>query len=462
MAKPKTAPCVKRRLRFLKRRGPLLLFLLACLLLRALLYSSLVPRAHIDSVTYLVLSDLNPVRTPGYPVFIALLQFFNDLFSLTPRYLHVIVFGQMFILGLLNSYLIYLLARRISGSEGFALFMGVIYNLDYFVIGFEYLVLTETLSLTLLGLTLLFYLKIFEQKKSAPYLAGLLSVGLLLTRPSFVALFLCLAAASALVHWPRKGKGGGLRAWLRPLAIFLLLNFVGLLSWSLRNKVKHDYFGVSTILPFQLGYFTQHFYWKYKPGSDTELDRLASIVFEEKGQPFRVTWRLIEDWQMPEVEISRLLLRFNLRLIRDNPGDYLRLLPTAAAHYYDYSWYWTELQDRGIFERFPFLAPPLRFFSHVYAWIFKKTMVLVMAVLVIPVIFLVAVRKRRNLFHPVFLLEGTIHYNFFITILLTPGGINNLRYRVPVEPLILLVLYGAIFFLGRQVGDWLCRHRASM
>lgn len=441
----------RRELTVFRRGWPLIFFLLACLLFRILLFRALVARVHIDSVTYLVLSDLNPVRTPGYPLFIEIIQFFNDLFSLTSDYLRLIVFVQMFLLGLLNSLLIYALAKRITGSEGFALFMGVLYNLDYFVIGFEYLILTETLSLTLLGLTLLSYLKIFEGEKWAPSLAGLSSVSLLLTRPSFAALFLCLAGISGLVYFGAKDGRRGLKKWLKPLAIFLLINLVGILAWSFRNKVKHDYFGISTILPFQLGYFTQHFYWKYKPGTDVELDRIAEIVFAEKGQPFRVTWRLIEDWKMPETEIARVLLRFNLRLIRDHPGDYLRLLPTAAAHYYDYSWYWTELQDREIFEHNRFLFRPLRFFFHLYSWIFKNPSILIAAVLVVPVVFLGATRKKRDVFHALCLFEGAIHSNFLLSIFLTPGGINNLRYRLPVEPLILLVLYGAFFTLGQGV-----------
>ncbi|MBM3285407.1 MAG: hypothetical protein FJY81_06000 [Candidatus Aminicenantes bacterium] len=438
-------------LSIIRKRWALLLFLAACLLLRAFLFRSLVPRAHIDSVTYLILSDLNPVRTPGYPVFIEIIQFFNDLFSLTPRYFHLIVFTQMFLLGLINSVLIYALARILAGSEAFALFMGVIYNLDYFVIGFEYLVLTETLSLTLLGLTLLFYLKIFDGKKSAPYLAGLFSVSLLLTRPSFTAFFLCLVGISAIVRIVREDERRRLKKWVKPLAIFLLINVTGVLSWSWQNKVKHDYFWVSTILPFQLGYFTQHFYWKYEPGSDTELDKYAEIVAQEKGQPFRVAWRMIEDLKMSDAEISRVLLRLNLKIIKDNPVDYLKLLPRAAAHYYDYSWYWSEVQDRRVFERNRFLVGPMTFFYRLYAWIFRNPLALVTAILIIPAIFAVAIRKKKEVFHMLCLLEGVIHYNFFISILFTPGGINNLRYRLPVEPYILLVLYAAFFFFGRSI-----------
>ncbi len=436
---------------FIRRRWPLLLFLAASLVLRIFLFPGIVPRAHIDSITYLVFSDLNPARTPGYSVFIEIIQFFNDLFSITPDYLGFIIFFQMFFLGMINCCLIYALSKILTRSEGFALFMGLIYNLDYFIIGFEFLILTETLSLTLLGLTLLFYQKIVTGKKSAPYLAGLFSVCLVLTRPSFAALFVCLVGISGLVHLRPKDRRSRLKKLAGPLAIFLLINFAGILSWSWRNKVKHDYFGLSTLLPFQLGYFTQHFYWKYKIGSDAELDKYAAILIQEKGQPFRVAWRFIEDLKMSDAEIARILLRLNLRLIKENPKDYLRLLPKAASDYYDFSWYWTELHSGKVFERNKFLIKPLLFFFHFYNWVYRHLLALLIFILIVPAVFILASRKKRHVFHLACLLEGTIHYNFLISIFFTPGGINNLRYRLPVEPYIVLVFFAALFLLGRAL-----------
>jgi hypothetical protein len=436
---------------FFRQRWPLLIFLAASLMMRIFLFPSIVPRAHIDSITYLVFSDLNPARTPGYPVFIEIIQFLNDLFSFTPDYLEAIIFFQMFFLGMINCYLIYALSKILTRSEAFAVFLGLIYNLDYFIIGFEFLVLTETLSLTLLGLTLLFYQRIFAGKRSAPYLAGFFSVCLVLTRPSFAALFICLAGISGLVHLRPADRRSEFKKLAGPLAIFLLLNFAGIFSWSWRNKIKHDYFGLSTLVPFQLGYFTQHFYWKYKMGSDAELDKYMAILIQEKGQPFRVNWRFIEDLKMSDAEISRILLRLNLKLIKDNPKDYLSLLPRAASDYYGYSWYWTELHNGKVFERNRFLIKPFLFFYHLYTWVYHHLSALLIFVLIIPAVFILASRKKKDLFHLACLLEGTIQYNFLVSIFFTPGGINNLRYRLPVEPLIVLVFCAGLFFFGRSI-----------
>lgn len=434
---------------FLRRRWPLLVLLAVSLIMRIFLFQSITPRVHTDSVTYLELKNLDPVRTPGYPLFLEAIQFFNDLFTITPRYLRFIVFVQIFFLGLINTYLVYAFSRLLTRSEVFSLAMGLIYNLDYFVIGFEFLLLTETLSLTFLGLTLLFYRKMFEPNKRAPYLAGLLAVCLLLTRPSFAGLFVCLLGLSWLVHI-RSVKGNGFFKKYGPaLAVFLLFNLAGIGGWSWRNKVKHGYFGISTILPYQLGYFTQHFYRKYKTGGDAEMDKYAAILAEEKGWPFEFRRRLAEDMNMTEAQISTVLMRLNSKMIRDNFGDYLRLLPKAASSYYDYSWDWTAPQNKRIFRRNPIAAGLFRSFFKLYAPIFKNTLALLTFVLFVPAALLIATRKNKPVFHLLCLIEGIIHYNFLICVFFTPGGINNMRYRAPVEPFILLVFYASLFLLGR-------------
>jgi len=451
MEKKRSGPFLSRLAKssFLRRRWPLLVLLAASLIMRIFLFQSVIPRVHTDSVTYFELRNLDPVRTPGYPLFLEFIQFFNDLFTISPRYLRFIIFVQMFFLGLINTYLVYALSKFLTRSDVFSLAMGIIYNLDYLVIGFEFLLLTETLSLTFLGLTLIFYRKIFEAIRSAPYLAGLFAVCLLLTRPSFAGFFVCLLGISWLVHIRRADGAGFFKRYGPALAVFLLFNLAGIGGWSWRNKVKHGYFGISTILPYQLGYFTQHFYRKYKTVGDAEMDKYAAILAEEKGWPFEFRRHLAEEMNMTEAQISKIFLRLNLKIIKDNFGDYLSLLPKAASSYYKYSWDWTAPQNKRIFRRNPIMARLLRLFFRLYAPIFKNTVALLFFVLIIPAAFLIATRKNKPVFHLLCLIEGTIHYNFLICVFLTPGGINNLRYRVPVEPFILLVFYSALFMLGR-------------
>jgi hypothetical protein len=253
------------------------------------------------------------------------------------------------------------------------------------------------------------------------------------------------------VHIRRPARNELLKKYAGPLAVFLLFNLVAIGSWSWRNKVRHGYFSLSTILPYQMGYFTEHFYWKYKPGSDPDLNQYAAVLAEAKGRPFEFRWRLAENMGLSEADISRILFRLNFKLITDNPGQYLRLLPRAAAAYYDYSWDWTARQNQRIFNHNKFAARLFRIFFRLYSWVFKSFSALLFFILLVPVALLIACRRRRELFHWVGLIEGTVHYNFLISVLLTPGGINNLRYRIPVEPLFLLVFYAALFLFGRTL-----------
>lgn len=435
---------------FLRQNLGLVSFLAFSLILRIFVFRIVTPWIHTDTITYLILGQVDTVRTPGYPFFIEVIQFFNDLFSLTPAALKLVAFFQMFLLGMINSALIYAFSRFITRSQGFAWAMGLIYNLNYFVVGFEFLILTETLALTLLGLTLLFYWRIFKGKKRAHIWAGIFSVWLLLTRPTFMAFFALLVGLTGFVYFRSLFKGGFLKKYAKPLLVFLIINLVGIGSWSLRNKVKYDYFGVSSILPYQLGYYTHHFVKKYHKGGNEELDKYADILIQERGLPYNFAARL-EGEGMPQAAISRILLKLNLRLIRENFSDYLRLVPRAAASYFNYSWYWMQGHDRGVFQANPLPAAGWNFFFSFYKPIFRIPIVLLCFGLLIPVAFIVGQRKNRDVFHLLCLIFGTVLFNTLISVVLTNAGANNLRFRVPVEPFMLLLFWAALFTWGKNL-----------
>jgi len=208
----------------LRKNWAIIALLVFSLLIRIYIFHNVRPGFHTDSITYLVLSDLETVRTPGYPFFIEVIQFFNDLFSITPDYLGLIVFVQMFLLGILNCLLIYKLAKTITRNDTFSFVVGILYNFDYLVMGFEYSILTEILSVTLILITLLLYLKIYEGKKYAPYAAGLFSVFLFLTRPTFLFLFMGLLCITAILHFRNIIKGLFFKHFRKAILIFLVDN----------------------------------------------------------------------------------------------------------------------------------------------------------------------------------------------------------------------------------------------
>lgn len=439
---------IKKISSFFLRRWPIWILLGTGLLTRLFIFARVMPRLHSDSISYLILQDMDVVRTPGYPLFIAIIQFFNDLFSITNNYLGLIIFVQMILLGLVNCLLIYRLAKNITGSEPFSFGLGLLYNFNYFLIGFEAQILSECLATTLLLLTLTFYSKMYEGKKSTPFIAGLLSALLLLTRPVFLLLFVGLVMITVVVNFRQVFKAGFLKKAARPITIFMAINVLGIASWIVRNKIEFDYTGFAIVMPFQLRHYTSHFFDKYEKGDDEELNRFADIYREENWNSHRFETRLKEDMNMDSIEISKILMKLNMKVILDNPGEYFKQVPGSARDYYrSYSNFWMVPNNSRLLTKKGILPRTFLFIFNSLSKLYSAVPMIVLVVVFMPCVLLLLMRKDKRIFHLVLLIEGTIHYNFLISILSTNSGIDNLRYRVPVEPLILLIFFSALFIL---------------
>lgn len=416
---------------------------------------------HTDSISFLILEDVDPIRTPGYPLFIEFILSVNDLFSLSTNYLRIICLGQLFILGILNCYLIYRISKYLTKSGIFALVAGLIYNLDYFVIGFEFQILTETLSITLLLAVIFFYFQIFEGKKYSSVIAGILSVFLLLTRPTFLLVGFLFPLASLIGFFPWTKKREFYRKYGWSLLIFFLINIVCVLGFSLKNKMKHDYFGVSNLMPYQLRYYTNSFFDKYRKGDDERLNQIAGIYLEElnksKNKISAVSGfhkRLQDEMNMSDIEITSAFLRINLKLIKDNPGDYLKLLPSSMAMYYkSYGAYGTSGNIKKFINQKTAIGRFSTFCFRFFKKLFTDSVCLWIMILIAPAALLLLVIRNKKVFHGWLLLEVLVNYNFLVSVLSTRAGINNLRYRAAVEPFILLIFYAFLFYLGKRVFD---------
>lgn len=445
---------------FSYKYGPLLAVFASGLITRIFMFLKVTPRIQTDSLTYFFLSDLTTIRTPGYPLFMEGLHFFNDLFSLTSNYFGLIVFVQVFVLGIGNSILVYMFSRKITGSRLYALFIGILYNFNYFILGFEFNILTELLSTTLLLLTLLFYYQIFEGKTYAPYLAGLFSAFLLLTRPVFLVFFIALIGTTIIVHFRKIIQGDYFKTHAKGVAIFLLLTVAGIGSWCVRNKIKFDYFGMSTVMSLQLRHYTKDFFYKYKKGKDEELDQFVEIYFEESLNTYNFQKRIEDEFNMTPVEFSRIFMKMNVRVIKDYPWDYIKQIPESAAYYYkNYSSYWMTPYNRKLMTRKNPISRIFRFFFRLYSDLYGNLPSLLIMILILPAAFLLLVRKRQEIFHFLLLLIIAVNYNFAISVLATNAGIDNLRYRVPVEPLIFLVFLSSFFIIGRKLWTLIKRQK---
>jgi len=448
---------MRRILKILKINWQIIFLITVSCIIRIYIFKIMHPIIHTDSITFLFLQEIDMVRTPGYPLFLHCLLSINDLFSLTTDYFKLICFGQMFGLGVLNSYLIYRITVLLTKDKIFALLMSLVYNFNFFVVSFEFQIMTETLSITLLLLIIMAYIQLFKAKKPQAILGGILSVLLLLTKASFILLGIFLPFITFVVYFQKSKNKRFLKKIIPVLALFLIVNLVGIGAWSMRNQVKFGYFGISSLMPYQLRYYTNSFFEKYKPGNDERLNQIAAIYSEElkkTGMSSKTIYnfhqRIYEKMNLSDSEINKAFLKVNLKLIWDYPSEYLKQIPSSFLIYYkQYSPYWSAGNAKKFINNKNLIPKKFRIFFLFYKRLFEKTLILL---LIIPPLFLFFwTYKNRKVFHGWIILTAVIHYNCFVSIFSTNAGINNLRYRAPVEPLILLMFYSFFFYLGRNI-----------
>ncbi len=312
--------------------------------------------------------------------------------------------------------------------------------------------MTETIATTLLLLTLLFYVKTVEGKKKFVWPAGFFSAWLVLTRPVFLLLFVGLVLITLIVHIPQIRKEAFLKKTAGVLLIFMAFNVAAIGSWSLRNKIKFNYFGVSILMPYQLRHYTKHFFDKYKKDDNAELNRFADIYLEEECDAGRFDERLKKEFGFNEVEISHIFMQLNLKVIKDNPGEYLKQLPQSMGDYYkNYSNFWMVPFNKVFLKQKGFLPRIFLFFFRLNAWLYKHLVPMLLMVVFLPALLLFFVRRDKKAFHLALIMEGTLQYNFLVSVISTNSGIDNLRYRVPVEPLIIMLFLAALFYVGKMM-----------
>lgn len=427
--------------------------------IRIYIFINMHPVVHTDSITFLFLNELDMARTPGYPLFNEMLFTFNDLFSITTDYFRLICFGQIFFLGVLNVWLIFRITAKLTSDKNFALIMGCIYNFNFFVVGFEFQILTETLSITLLLGVLLLYLELFKGKKGTAVIGGILAVLLIYTRPTFLLLGIGLPLLTVIAYLPHSKSRDFRKNYAWVLILFVFINITGIGAWTLRNKLKFNYTGVSSLMPYQLYYYTNSLFEKYRPSGDPIQDAVARVYLEEfrktaysKATIFRFHQRLNQEMGLSDAEIAREFMKVNLKLIRDYPLDYLKQVPSSLKSYYQqYSPYWAAGNAKIFLNTGSLIPAVFRIFHIVYQTFFMNPVLLILMIVAAPIYILIRTFREKKIFHGWMVIWAAVQYNCFISILSTNAGINNLRYRQTVEPLILLMFYSAFFILGRDV-----------
>lgn len=219
-------------------RRLLLVFLSALLVRAAFVLSMDIPFVNPDSEDYISLadnliatrsyslngSDPDSTRAPGYPFFLAALNFPFGKVRVGPSVAAQVLLDSM------NAALVSVIALGFCSSP-FALAAGVAYALHPVFCGFSRLLLSETLFMSLWLLFLLASVKALSSGSAAKAaLSGAILAAAVLVRPAHMFYFVALAPVFFLSALP----------WRRALMMWVLLLLVFqalILPWKERNRL---------------------------------------------------------------------------------------------------------------------------------------------------------------------------------------------------------------------------------
>ena len=251
-------------------------------------------------------------RTPGYPLYIA---FSYLLFGHRPD---SVVWLQL-VSGILSQYILIKLLKSLRFSSGIILFVLLLYLLSPLAY-IDLNVLTESFTV-LLCLSFFYFLNIYLSTRKISFLILVLisSELLVFTRPQFI-IFTILAGLFLLY---KKEK-------LLSVSLLVVI-IVSSLGWSFVNLEKNKYFGMTSLLGFNLINHTGYFIEKER-GLNPQL---ADIYIKKRNQVEEISqgkqdftiWECKDEIMKTEgynfIDLARELTRVNIILILRHPGSYL-------------------------------------------------------------------------------------------------------------------------------------------
>lgn len=430
------------------------------LLLRVTVYPRVEPRVMPDSVEYINLSkalrdfDLSPFyrRPPGYPMVLAI------IFSIAGKHNLYSVIAVQMVLSLFVPVLIFLIFLRVSSRRVFAFLCGLFVCLDIYLLGWDTAVLTESLATFLIVVGILVYLLGIQHNSVWLAVGADIVFALLgLTRALFSALFIVIALVS-LIWILRYRDINHYKKSLRNLIIFFSIGFFVIFLWSLRNFFVYGMLGVSTSVGCNLTNLTGEFFEDVPTKNRQEeiIKRLYLIERERGGTHFMTIWRILPEMEsklkLTEPQISRIILRMSLRAAFRQPGKYLtNVLKSWAGFWAGRLTFYFSPQAMRYIVRNPVLGKIFYFYEEILLgsrFVHKY----------LPVLFLImwlvlAFLKKKEPFPllGIMLMGCTVLYSALISSVVEMG--ENPRYRTPVEPFILSLIFLGIMESINRMGQ---------
>ena len=324
-------------------------------------------------------------RTPGYPLFIALL-------GESPQ---TIVLAQV-LLGLGTSALLFMIGMRMTGRPGLAFAVGLTYDLNLQQLFLEAALLTEPLATFLVAATVLALIATISSLRrrgnAAPLvlLTGVCGTAAIMVRPQFLFLLILLPLlmlyAESGLRW--RNRRGWLYAVLATLPIV-----VAVLGWAKIVESKTGYFATSTQSGFGLVNHSVEFIElapeRYATVRDILLKHRAERI-AAAGHAGNTVWyawpeiRQATGWSLPEA--SRQLQQMSMQMFAEHPVRYAESVARAWLEFWTVPIIWAPERISPVW-----LAQPLQ---SVW-WLEHKLLRIANLLLVVLVVAVVVSRRLR-------------------------------------------------------------------
>jgi hypothetical protein len=402
-------------------------------------------------------------RTPGYPVFLALVGSDQR------------VWIAQLLLGFLTTFLLFYMGWKITGKPWFGGCIALAHNLNLGQLFFESNLLTESLTTFLLILSLVGMLVwLLYPHKRNPWLAffiGLISALTLLVRPLFIylpfflLLFLWLGIKQNLPSSHVKEESGTSISKHHPLVnknpLLYIIPFVlpvALLlgGWIIFIHQNYGDWSLTTMTGYHLVQHTGSFF-EYVPDEYASIRgtyiQYRDAHISEHGTQTNTIWDAIPEMSLRSgynfYDLSRVLTKISLQLIREHPFLFLKSALSGWWMFWRTSVYWSA--DALCF---PAIAPGVNLVMQIQRLIlFAFNLIFIFSSLYFTICEFLANVLHKHLkvgilcAHParkayLWLLMGAVWIASILQTLLDHG--DNPRFLIPLQSLV--VCWVAWFF----------------
>lgn len=399
-------------------------------LLQHIFYSEL---TYTDTESYLELtkciltmdfSAYQAIRTPVYPL-VLFLHYIN------PK----LVWIAQSIMGIINSYLIYKIAKDIT-KEKIALIIALIYSLSFNILFAEATLLSETTSILFLLLTVFtFTIFVKERGKKILILVGIFSALAILTRPIMIVSVPAILITILLIK-----ENNTKRTRIAQVSYYLTPVVILLLGLSTFNYFQVNYFGINTNSGLGLVNISGAFIEKCE---DPEFQEIKDIIIEYKIKRGTHNWvahhaldEIMERTGLSFSELSKKLTAMSFQLFIQNPHLYLKSIIPSYVNYWRVGILWEPMNIKPKFVR------------NIIEMVWKPQKILlgVVNILFIISLLVIIIVKRSLIFsrNPVILLMVLlIMFSSILQALVE--ALENTRYKLPFQPLILIFVIKIIY-----------------